>query len=96
MAEVGFISEGLANQLVTKPLLVNPKNVNIPAYSAYFIDLVKAELEKLLPKEALEQGGFRIKTTLDLEWQKKGYENLINALRGLSKKIHRGGCGLLG
>lgn len=86
MAEVGFISEGLANQLVTKPLLVNPKNVNIPAYSAYFIDIVKAELEKLLPKEALEQGGFRIKTTLDLEWQKKGYENLMQALRGLSKK----------
>ncbi len=86
MAEVGFISEGLANQLIVKPLMVNPRNVNIPAHSAYFMDIIKAELENILSKEALEQGGFRIKTTLDLEWQKRGYENLLNAMKGLFKK----------
>ncbi len=80
MEEVGFISADLANKLLTQPLLVNPRNVNIPAYGAYFIDLVKAELEKLLPKEILEQGGLRIKTTLDVEWQRRGYENMLKWL----------------
>lgn len=77
MEEVGFISPDLANQLITKPLIINPKNVNIPAHSAYYIDVIKAELEKILPKELIEQGGLRIQTTLDLEWQKKGYENML-------------------
>lgn len=77
MEEVGFISTELANQLITQPLRVTPNNVNIPIYSAYFIDIVKAEIEKLLPKEVIEQGGLRIKTTLDVEWQKKGYENIL-------------------
>ncbi len=80
MEEVGFISADLANKLLTQPLLVNPRNVNIPAYGAYFIDLVKAEIEKLLPKEILEQGGLRIKTTLDVEWQRRGYENMLTWL----------------
>ena len=80
MEEVGFISADLANKLLTQPLLVNPRNVNIPAYGAYFIDLVRAEIEKLLPKEILEQGGLRIKTTLDVEWQRRGYENMLTWL----------------
>lgn len=80
MAEVGFISWDLANQLSTQPLRLNPRNVNIPAHSAFFLDIVKAELEKLLPKEILEWGGLRVVTTLDVEWQKKGTELAIKTL----------------
>lgn len=80
MAEVGFISWEQANYLMTKPLQLNPKNVNIPAHSAYFIDVVRAELERLLPKGALEWGGFKVVTTLDVDWQKRGTENLVSSL----------------
>lgn len=80
MAEVGFISYELANQLATRPIQLNPRNVNIPAHSAYFMDVVKAELERLLPKEVLEWGGLRVVTTLDVEWQKKGTEAMVQTL----------------
>lgn len=80
MEEVGFISSDLAKELMSKPLVLNPRNVNIPAYHAYFIDVIKGELEKLFSKEIIEQGGFKVKTTFDAEWQKKGYENLISWL----------------
>lgn len=86
MAEVGFISWEEARKIMAQPLLVNPKNVNIPWYAAYFIDVVKAELEKILPPEALEKGGYRIVTTLDLNWQKKGYENMLNYFFQIFKK----------
>lgn len=80
MAEVGFISWDLANQLLTQPLRLNPHNVNIPAHSAYFIDVVKAELERLLPKEVFEWGGLKVVTTLDVDWQKRGTESAVNIL----------------
>lgn len=80
MAEVGFISWDLANHLLTQPLRLNPHNVNIPAHSAYFIDVVKAELERLLPREVLEWGGLRVVTTLDSDWQKRGTESAVNIL----------------
>ncbi len=86
MAEVGFISEELANQLITKPLILNPKNVNIPNYVAFFVDIVKSELEKLLPKELIEQGGFKIKTTLDIDWQIEGYKKAIENLEKMYGK----------
>ncbi len=80
MAEVGFISWETAQRVMAEPIRLNPKNVNIPHYAAYFIDIVRAELEKILPPEALENGGYRIVTTLDINWQKTGYENLQNFL----------------
>ncbi|MFN3568240.1 MAG: transglycosylase domain-containing protein [Caldimicrobium sp.] len=76
MEEVGFISSDLAKDLINSPLILNPKNVNKPAHHAYFIDVIKSELEKIFPKDVLEQGGFIVKTTLDADWEKKGYENL--------------------
>lgn len=85
MAEVGFISWNEAHKIMAQPLVVNPKNINIPWYAAYFIDIVKAELEKILSPEVLEKGGYRIITTLDLNWQKKGYENMLNYLSKVYK-----------
>jgi penicillin-binding protein 1A len=86
MAEVGFITEDQLNRYLKEPLLLNPKNVNIPAYAGYFIDVVKAELESVLPKERLEQGGLRIKLTMNVDWQRVGYLNLVNKLKQLYPK----------
>ncbi|MFN4197087.1 MAG: transglycosylase domain-containing protein [Caldimicrobium sp.] len=86
MEEVGYISPEVARDLISKPLILNPKNVNIPAYYAYFIDVIKDELEKLFSKDIIDQGGFKVKTTLEVEWQKKGYENLISWLNKNYKK----------
>lgn len=80
MAEVNYISWELAKQVSSQPLILNPKNVNIPIYAAYFIDAVKAELYQILPSKVIEQGGLKIQTTLDLEWTKRAYENSIRTL----------------
>jgi len=80
MAEVGFISPEKAQAISSQPIHLNPKNVNIPAYAAYFLDAVKEELKKLFPAEVLEKGGLVVYTTLDLNWEKKAYENLMNTI----------------
>ncbi len=83
MAEVGYISWDTAKRISSEPLILNPKNVNIPIYAAYFIDAVKRELSQILPPEVIKQGGLKIQTTLDLEWEKKAYENAIETLNKL-------------
>jgi len=80
MAEVGFISWETAQKIMAEPLRLNPRNVNIPTHSAYFMDVIKAELEKIVPPSMIEMGGFRVVTTLDVEWQKKGYESVGSTL----------------
>jgi penicillin-binding protein 1A len=80
MAEVGFISPEKAQAISSQPIHLNPKNVNIPVYAAYFLDVIKEELKKLFPSEVVERGGLVVYTTLDLEWEKKAYENLMNTL----------------
>lgn len=83
MAEEGFISWKKAQILSAQPIKLNPRNISIPAYAAYFIDAMKEELEKILPSEVIKQGGLSIYTTLDLKWQKKAYENAIKTLNSL-------------
>jgi penicillin-binding protein 1A len=86
MAEVGYISWDVAKYVSSQPLILNPKNVNIPVYTAYFIDAVKEELSQILPSKVVEQGGLKIQTTLDLEWIKRAYENAIRTLKKLFPK----------
>lgn len=83
MVEVGFISPEKAQSIASQPIRLNPKNVNIPAYAAYYIDVIKEELKQIVPPSMLEQGGLLIYTSLDLNWEKKAYENVINTLNRL-------------
>lgn len=83
MAEVGYIFWDVAQRISSQPVVLNPKNVNIPVYAAYFIDAVKEELYQILPPKIIDQGGLRIQTTLDLEWAKRAYENSIRVLNTL-------------
>ncbi|MCS7279683.1 MAG: PBP1A family penicillin-binding protein [Thermodesulfobacteriaceae bacterium] len=85
MAEVGYISWETANFYSSQPLKLQPQNVNIPLETAYFIDLVKNQLSKILPLELIEKGGFKIKTTFDSEWNKKAYQNALATLQTLFK-----------
>jgi len=86
MAEVGFITENQLKHYLQTLLIVNPKNVNIPAYAGYFLDIVKDELNSILLKERLQQGGLRIKLTMDVNWQRVGYIYLVNKLKQLYSK----------
>ncbi len=83
MAEVGYISWDQAKAVSLQPIIVNPKNVNIPMYVGYFIDAVKMELNKIFPAKVIEQGGLEIQTTLDLEWSKRAYTNALKVLNQL-------------
>jgi len=83
MAEVGYISWDVAQRVSSQPVILNPKNVNIPAYAAYFIDAVKEELSQILPSKVIEQGGLKIQTTIDLEWAKRAYQNALRTINTL-------------
>lgn len=85
MAEVGYISWETAQYYSSQPLKLQPLNVNIPLENAYFIDLVKNQLDKILSSELIEKGGFKIKTTLDLNWNRNAYQNSLNTLQNLFK-----------
>ncbi len=85
MAEVGYITWETAQYYSSQPINLQPQNVNIPLETAYFIDLVKNQLSKILPLDLIEKGGFKIKTTLDLEWNKKAYQNALTTLQTLFK-----------
>ncbi len=87
MAEEGFISWKQAQILSAQPIKLNPRDISIPAYAAYFVDAVKEELKRILPEKLIEQGGLSIYTTLDLKWQKKAYENAIKTLKSIF--LHR-------
>jgi penicillin-binding protein 1A len=86
MAEVGFISRETAERISSEPIIINPKNVNIPSYVAYFVDEVKKELQEILPPNLIEEGGLRIDTSLDLDWEKKAYRNAVRTLYRLFRK----------
>ncbi|NPA39806.1 MAG: PBP1A family penicillin-binding protein [Thermodesulfobacteria bacterium] len=86
MAEVGYISWKTAKKISAEPIKLNPKNFNIPADVAYFVDAVKEELKTILPEDIIKEGGLRIDTTLDLDWQRKATKRAVKTLESLFKK----------
>jgi len=83
MAEVGYISWKTAEKISAEPIRLNPKNFNIPADVAYFVDAVKEELSHILPEDIIKEGGLRIDTTLDLNWQRKATKRAVETLKKL-------------
>tara|TARA_B100001939_G_scaffold106039_1_gene91668 strand:+ start:900 stop:3035 length:2136 start_codon:yes stop_codon:yes gene_type:complete len=72
MEQAGFISEGEANAAKQAPLNLKPST---PKYflslAPYFTSWVAQELPKLLTTDQLEVGGLKIRTSLNLAWQRE-------------------------
>ncbi|MBI2304749.1 MAG: penicillin-binding protein 1C [Chloroflexi bacterium] len=74
MKEEGYISEGEAKAALDEPLRLAP--APFPINAPHFVAYVRQWIEDQLGPDALEQGGLRIYTTLDLDMQITA-ENLV-------------------
>ena len=72
MQQAGFINPQQATQARTSPLNLKPA---IPKYfnsaAPYFTSWVAQQLPQMLTPEQLEVGGLKIRTSLNLQWQKR-------------------------
>ena len=75
MQQAGFITASEAEQAGDSPLNLKPA---IPKYfnssAPYFTSWVAQQLPLLLTPEQLEVGGLQIRTSLNLDWQKKAQQ----------------------
>ena len=75
MKQAGFITASEAEQARTSPLNLKPA---IPKYfnssAPYFTSWVAQQLPQLLTPEQLEVGGLKIRTSLNLDWQRKAQQ----------------------
>ena len=75
MAQAGFISASEAERGRNSPLGLKPAT---PKYfnsaAPYFTTWIAQELPKFLTPEQLEVGGVKVRTSLNLDWQKKAQQ----------------------
>ena len=75
MQQAGFITASEAEQARNSPLDLKPA---IPKYfnssAPYFTSWVAQQLPQLLTPEQIEVGGLKIRTSLNLDWQKKAQQ----------------------
>jgi penicillin-binding protein 1A len=71
MSDVGFISGTAAQQAIASPLELHPNRYFGRKRESYFFDYVSDELIKRYGVKTVRGGGLTIKTTVDLDLQKK-------------------------
>jgi len=75
MAQAGFISRSEAERGRNSPLGLKPATPKYFNSSApYFTTWIAQELPKVLTPEQLEVGGIKVRTSLNLDWQKKAQQ----------------------
>ena len=75
MAQAGFISNSEAERGRNSPLGLKPATPKYFNSSApYFTTWIAQELPKFLTPEQLEVGGVKVRTSLNLDWQKKAQQ----------------------
>ena len=75
MAQAGFISASEAERGRNSPLGLKPATPKYFNSSApYFTTWIAQELPKFLTPEQLEVGGVKVRTSLNLDWQKKAQQ----------------------
>lgn len=82
MLQERFITTEQYIATTKKPLVVKPPKVDIKA--PHFVFYVKQELEREYGSSVVEEGGLRVKTTLDLEIQKEAEKILKEEIAKVS------------
>jgi penicillin-binding protein 1A len=71
MADLGFITQAAAQAAVAQPLKLHPNNYTRQKRESFFFDYVTDELIKRYGVKTVRSGGLTIKTTIDLDLQRK-------------------------
>lgn len=87
MVEDKKISESERDKALAETLTYAPRQASSPIVAPHFVEMVIAELEQKYGEEAVTRSGYRVKTTLDLSWQKQAEkivsdQTAINARSG--------------
>jgi penicillin-binding protein 1A len=87
MAEVGFITQEVAEAAKKKPIVVreDPPSQNVSA-APYFLEEVRKELESRYGAKMLYENGLSVQTALDLQLQDAAARALDEGLRRIDKR----------
>ena len=80
MRDEGYISAGAAQDAIGAPLNLHPNGYFQQKRESYFFDYVTDELIKEYGIKTVRSGGLRIKTTIDLDLQKKARAAIAKSL----------------
>jgi len=92
MYENGYLDERGYTEAINTQLVFASPQMDIRA--PHFVLQLKSELEEILGKERLEQGGLKITTTLDIGLQEAGEQILVDH-ESLRKKYRADSSGIL-
>ncbi len=86
MVEEGYISEVEAQHAMKLPIAIREEQMERPPGVEYFLADLKKELLARYGKEYLFTAGLTIKATIDPEWQKKAYDEVMAGVERLVKR----------
>ncbi|WP_297058069.1 PBP1A family penicillin-binding protein [Thermosulfurimonas sp.] len=89
MAEEGYITWETARRAEKAPLRLHPMDFSPDPRAGYFLQIVRRRLERMLGKDRLLTGGYRIYTTLDLAWQDRVWPAVLKRLSLIPRRHHR-------
>ncbi|MFW6264080.1 MAG: transglycosylase domain-containing protein [Cyanobacteriota bacterium] len=86
MQDLGWITTQEKAEIFQEPLLVGKPKAWESSRLPYVTDAVVTELNERFGEETVRQGGMRVQTTIDYEFQKKAQEVVTKAHRNLHRR----------
>jgi len=84
MEEAGYITSSQRQTAENQELAYEPAQAIEQKHAHHFAMMTLEELAKKYGEETIARGGYKVTTTLDLEWQKQAEQNVANRVRELS------------
>ncbi len=85
MADEHMISEELAEEAKSKPVILSRRNRDDTGFAPHFLEWVRRHLADRYSTDEIWRKGLRVYTTLDNQMQKAAYKALGNGLRNYDK-----------
>lgn len=88
MRELGMITQGEEDSALAEIQTMQFTDYNDTIEAAHFVMWVKQLLEDKYGKEVVEQGGLRVYTTLDIDFQKAAEAAITEKIEGIAKSYN--------
>lgn len=83
MVQQGYITETQRQSAEQEQIAFNPQKADINVIAPHFALMVRDELIKQYGEQRVAQSGFKVKTTIDLDWQKYAEQAVANQVYNL-------------